>query len=275
MLNVTNPPLITAATLFQDITRLRQHNPLVHNITNLVTMPIIANVLLAAGASPLMAHATDELAEITSLAQVLVINIGTMDNYWATAIRAAQQLALKQGIPVIFDPVGAGASRYRTAFAKQILTSGVTILRGNASEIMALTDSSSITKGVDSQLHAIDALQAARQISRAYHCTVVVSGSHDLIINTAQEISIQHGTPLFSKVIGMGCAVTALIGAFAAINKHYFMAASHAIALFTVAGEIASQQAQGPGSFYNKLLDILYLLKAEDIPVLTTTAMLD
>jgi hydroxyethylthiazole kinase len=137
-------------TLFRDLDKIRQTNPVIHNVTNLVVMPITANLLLALGASPIMAHAEEEIADIIQLSQALVINIGTLDKHWLNAIAIAQKTALMVGIPIIFDPVGAGASQYRTEAAKKILTQGVTLIRGNASEIMALENTQIKTKGVDS-----------------------------------------------------------------------------------------------------------------------------
>ncbi len=256
--------IVSSKTLFNDITLIRQTNPIVHNVTNLVVMQTTANVLLALGASPIMAHAANELLEISKLASALVINIGTLDDSWINAITTAQKNSLQKKIPVVFDPVGAGATSYRTDTAKKILNSGVDILRGNASEIMALVDTKIVTKGVDSQHQSETAIGAARALAEKYHCTVVISGATDIVVDPYREIYITHGTPLFTKVTGMGCSATALIGAFAAVNADYFLAATHAMSAFTIAGEIAAKKANGPGSFHIALLDALFLLKEPD-----------
>ena len=252
-------------TLFRDLNQIRQSNPVVHNITNWVVMPITANMLLALGASPIMAHAEEETAEIAQLSQALVLNIGTLDQSWIDAMAVAQKAALTTGIPIIFDPVGAGASRYRTETAKKILAQGVTLIRGNASEIMALENTQIKTKGVDSTQTSHEALSAAQFIAKKYQCTVVVSGKTDLIVNQDQYITLDYGTPLLTKVVGMGCTLTAIIAAFLSVNSNPLCAAMHAVALFGLLGELSEQQATGPGSFYTRLLDNLYTLKQTDL----------
>ena len=251
--------------LFRDLDKIRQANPVIHNITNLVVMPITANLLLALGASPIMAHAKQEIAEIIQLSQALVINIGTLDENWLDAIADAQKMALEAGIPIVFDPVGAGASRYRTETALKILQRGVSLIRGNASEIMALLDANIKTKGVDSTQASHDALAAATFIANQYHCVVVVSGKTDLIVGADQSLSLDYGTPLLTKVVGMGCSLTALIASFLTINPDPFLASVHAMALFGLLGELAEQQSTGPGSFHSTLLDKLYTLKQTDL----------
>jgi hydroxyethylthiazole kinase len=248
-----------------DLILIRQQSPIIHNLTNLVVMQTTANLLLAIGASPIMAHAKEELSEIIQIAQALVINIGTLDEEWINAIEKAQFAALQQRIPIIFDPVGAGASHYRTSTAKQILKRGINILRGNATEILSLTDATINTKGIDSQHTSKEALIAGKQLAQQYHCTVVISGRVDVIIDQDQEVHIPYGTPLFTKVTGMGCGATAIIGAFAAVNKNYFKAAIHAMTLYTLAGELAAANAKGPGTFATALLDALFSLNTESL----------
>jgi hydroxyethylthiazole kinase len=264
---------LSSDKIFHDLNLLKQVNPLVHNITNLVVMQTTANMLLAIGASPLMAHAPEELAEIVAIAQALVINMGTLDQSWTESVKIAQALAIKKNIPIIFDPVGAGASRYRTETAKSILSTGVQILRGNASEIMALVDTekkAGNTKGVDATHDSIDALSAAKILSQQYHCIVVVSGKTDIVVDAAsdRQIFINHGAFLFTKVTGMGCSATALIAAFAAVNPDYFLAAAHAMIVFGRAGEIAEKKSQGCGSFSIALLDALYAFQSSDLVTL-------
>jgi hydroxyethylthiazole kinase len=259
--------------LFHDLAQIRQTNPVIHNITNLVVMSITANLLLALGASPIMAHAQEEIAEIVALSQALVINIGSLDKDWVDAIAAAQKNALQIGIPIVFDPVGAGASRYRTETSKKILKRGVTIVRGNASEIMALHDTNIKTKGVDSTQTSDKALAAAKFLAQHYNCTVVVSGKTDWIVNTSDHIKLHYGTTLFTKVVGMGCSLNAIIASFLTVNSATFSAAAHALALFGLIGELAEQQSKGPGSFYTNLLDSFYTIKQTDLqPFITKPA---
>ncbi len=251
--------------LFRDLNKIRQINPVIHNITNLVVMPITANLLLALGASPIMAHSKEEIAEIIQLSQALVINIGTLDENWLDAMALAQKKALEANIPIVFDPVGAGASHYRTKAALKILQNGVSLIRGNASEIMALLDSTIKTKGVDSTQASQNALAAATFIANTYHCVVVVSGKTDLIVDSHGSQMLDYGTPLFTKVVGMGCSLTALIASFLTVNPDPFLAAVHTMGLFGLLGELTAQESAGPGSFYARLLDNLYTIKQADL----------
>lgn len=250
---------------YQNLSQIKTVKPVIHNISNLVTMSTVANVLLAIGASPIMAHATEELNDIINLAQALVVNIGTLDKHWVKSIEKAQSYALTKKIPIIFDPVGAGATIYRTQAAKKILQQGVDIMRGNASEILALTENKIISKGIDTIHNSQNAIDAATYLSKNYSCVVVISGSIDMVVKENYVVAIEHGTVLFTKVTGMGCAVTAVIGAFAAINANYLQAAVYAMALFSRAGEIAANHAYGCGSFYPALLDALSSLQENTI----------
>jgi len=246
---------------FCDLHLIRQHGPIVHNLTNLVVMQTTANVLLALGASPIMAHAKEELADIIAIANSFVINMGTLDETWVQASEIGQREALRQGIPIIFDPVGVGASQYRTRIAKKILNDGVQILRGNPSEILALLRDDIKTKGVDSYYQSNEAIDAAKILADTYQCIVVISGETDVIIGRNSEAFVPYGSSLFTHVTGMGCAATAVIGAFAAMNNDCFHAATHAMTIFTLAGQIAATQSHGPASFYTRLIDTLFSLK--------------
>lgn len=269
-MNQSIPPTVTITPLYSDLIKIRTQAPLIHNVTNLVVMPTTANLLLALGASPLMAHAPEELAAITAIARALVINIGTLDNNWIASMLQAQTLAAAKTIPIVFDPVGAGATPYRTETALTMLTRGVTIVRGNASEILALTDKRLSTKGLEAHHLTEEASQAAKTLATQYDCTVVVSGAIDLIVDQQQQVSLAYGTPLFTKVTGMGCSLTAIIAAFAAINPHPFLAAQHAVILFTLAGELAAQRSQGPGSFQVALSDVLFAITEAELTALLT-----
>lgn len=266
----TNKPF-TLESLWYDVNLIRQTNPLIHNITNWVVMPTTANILLALGASPIMAHAPEELDDIIQRAQALVINIGTLDETCLAAIQKAQQAALKQHIPIIFDPVGAGASRYRTTSALSILQRGVDVIRGNASEIMALLDTSIITQGVDSSQASENALVSAKILAQQYACVVVVSGKIDFIVNQANTVALDYGTPLLTKVVGMGCSLTAIIASFLAINHDHSQASIHAMTWMGLMSEIAEKKSNGPGSFYAHLLDSFYTAQKNEIHSLLKT----
>ncbi|GGB50465.1 hydroxyethylthiazole kinase [Oceanisphaera marina] len=246
---------------------VREQKPLVLNITNYVVMNNTANGLLALGASPIMAHSRDELAEMMVFSGALVINIGTLDRLWIERMVFAVEQANKQGKPVILDPVGCGASQLRTQTSRRIAEMAERlIIRGNASEIIALAGIESReranSKGVDAIDASETAMDAARHLVRHYHCNVVISGETDFIVGEKSEISLHNGHAMMPCVTGMGCTLSALTGAFAAVGESTGLAAA---AVLGVAGEIAAQQSAGPGSLQLKLLDVLYQLDAETL----------
>jgi hydroxyethylthiazole kinase len=257
---------ITAAEVYKSIEAIRGKAPVIHNITNYVVMNSTANALLAIGASPVMAHAEEEVEEMVGIASALVINIGTLSERWIYSMFKAIRAAKTKGIPVIFDPVGAGATSYRTWTTRELMNEEPpTIIRGNASEIMALYDDKSKTKGVDSAASSDNAIALAQKLSEKYGCVVCVSGATDYIVEGKQIIKVMNGHPLMTKVTGLGCTATALCGAFAAVEKNYFMATAKTMAVMGIAGEMAAEIAIGPGSMQMLFLDKLYLLKEADI----------
>ncbi len=244
--------------LNRDLQRLRLQTPLIHNITNLVVMQHTANVLLALGASPIMAHAVEELEDLLNTAEALVLNIGTLDASWIDSMHHALNLAMARHIPVVLDPVGAGASQLRMRTTIALLErGGVGVLKGNATEILALAGWPQVSKGVDSLQCAEEAVHAAEQLSNTYHCIVVISGAIDYIVRGVECRSVSEGHWLMSRVTGMGCAAAAVIGAFLAINKDPFQATYHAMLKMALAGKQAAQGAQGPGSFVWRFYDSL------------------
>jgi hydroxyethylthiazole kinase len=252
--------------IWQDIQRIRAEAPLVHNITNYVVMNTTANALLALGASPVMAHAIEEVEEMVGYARALVLNIGTLSAPWVEAMVRAGLEAGRRAIPIVFDPVGSGATSFRTAVARRMLGEvSPTILRGNASEIRSLIHAEQGTKGVDSTHTPEETIEAARALAIRYHCTVAVSGEIDVIVGHDSIIRVANGHPMMPRVTGMGCTATALTGAFASVNKIPFRAAAHAMTLMGIAGEMAAERSAGPGSFQMNFLDILYLIQESDI----------
>jgi len=257
---------ITAAQIYQSIETIRKQAPVVHNITNYVVMNNTANALLAIGASPVMAHAQEEVEEMVNIAQALVINIGTLSEHWILSMFKAVHQARKKGIPVILDPVGAGATAYRTRTARELIESGKpTIIRGNASEIIALNDDRSKTRGVDSAAASNAAIDTGQKLAQTHKCIVCISGATDYIIDREKILKIKNGHPLMTKVTGLGCTASALCGAFAAVEKLPFMATAEAMAVMGIAGEIAASQSNGPGSLQMHFLDILHSLTEDDI----------
>jgi len=225
-----------------------------------------ANALLAIGASPVMAHAVEEVAEMASIASALVLNIGTLDRAKVEAMRIAGKTASKLNKPVVFDPVGAGATSYRTSTCKELIeTCRPTIIRGNASEIMALCDSAIQTKGVDNTQSSDTALNSAMQLARQTGAVVTISGPTDYITDGTKTATVNNGSPLMEKVTGLGCTATAIVAAFAAVNSDPFEAALHGMAVMGIAGEIAASKAEGTGSMQVIFLDELYQLNNDTI----------
>jgi len=258
--------LIDAKGIYQAIEEIRAKAPVVHNITNYVAMNNSANALLAIGASPVMAHAEEEMEEMVGISSALVINIGTLSDVWVSAMYEAAHQARIKGIPIVLDPVGAGATSYRTQTAKELIGSEPpAIIRGNASEILALFDEKTKTKGVDSAASSHDALATAKKISADNNCVVCISGETDYVVQKDKVIKIHNGHHLMTRVTGLGCTASALCGAFAAVEKDAQVAVVQAMAIMGIAGEMAAQKAAGPGSLQMHFLDILYRLSQDDI----------
>lgn len=258
---------ITARDIWADIISVRQKSPLVHSITNLVVMNFNANVLLAAGASPVMSHAHEEVCDMVAIAQALVLNIGTLDPYWVQSMKLALVAAVQRGIPSVLDPVGAGATPYRNQTLQALLESAsLTVLRGNASEIMSVAGLTTKTRGVDSSAAASDALVAARSLVASTGSTVCVSGEIDHIVDAVGRLArLSNGHVWMTKITGVGCSATALVGAFCAVQPDAWRATTSAMAFLGVAGEIAAEKTQarglGVGSMAVSLLDELQLME--------------
>lgn len=252
--------------LRRDLTLVREKSPLVHNITNYVAMNFSANALLAIGASPVMAHALEEMESMVTIASALVINIGTLDSNWVKAMLLAGQTAHKLGKPIVLDPVGVGATPYRSETAWRIIKEcHPTIIRGNASEIMALLNSEVTSKGVDSSMSSDDALESAKQLAQRTGAIVVISGATDYITDGTRTSTITNGSPTMTRVTAMGCTCTSVIGAFAGINSDPFEAALHGMALMGVCGEIAARNSAGPGSLMTNFIDTMYSITPEEL----------
>ena len=257
---------ISNELLTKAIIAVRSKSPLVHNITNYVVMNNSANALLAIGASPVMAHWKEEMEEMTAIAGALVINIGTLDGDWIEGMKTAGTAAFRKNIPIVLDPVGAGATSQRTKAAWEIINlCHPTIIRGNASEVMALLDASVKSKGVDSSASSDDALAAARKLATDTGAVVVISGATDDITNGTDVYTVEGGNPMMTSVTGMGCTATALVGAFAAVEADPMVAATAAMAVMSLAGERAAIHARGNGSMQMYFLDELYNLTPDKL----------
>ncbi len=258
--------MISTNKLSESLEKVRKSSPLVHCITNYVAMSFNANALLSIGASPVMAHAKEEVEAMTQIASSLVINIGTLDKEWTESMFIAGESMQNLKKPIILDPVGAGATSYRTETCKELIKRcRPQIIRGNGSEIMSLVDSSVLSKGVDSSVESNTALSAAKQLAHDSGAVVVVSGEIDYITDGERVETIANGSNMMTKVTAMGCTATALIGAFAAVEPQPFDAALYAMALMSVAGERAAAKSNAPATLLSNFIDELYLITPEEL----------
>ena len=241
---------------------VREKQPLVHNITNFVVMNNSANALLALGASPAMIHSCDEVEDFVALSQALVVNIGTLFSEQIAACKLAVIRAGTVGVPWILDPVGAGATPYRRVAAGALAKLNPSVIRGNGSEILTLAEQarSGQGRGVDSLHGSESALDGARTLARETGAVVAITGAVDYVTDSERITAIENGHPLMTRVTGLGCSATAVVGAFLAVERDAFAATVAGLAVFGVAGEIAAERAAGPGSLQVALLDTLYAL---------------
>ena len=241
--------------------RLRERKPLVHQITNYVVMNETANATLALGALPVMAHAREEVEEMAALAGALVLNIGTLSPHWVEAMIAAGRVANEHGVPVVLDPVGAGATRYRTDTARRILDEvDVTVLRGNAGEIATLVGIDAEVRGVESIAAGGDPAELARSAASQLGLVAAVTGVVDHVPDGRAVAAVSNGHPLLASITGTGCMSSAVTGCFLAVADSPFDGAAEALVAFGVAGEDAARVAAGPGSFHVALYDALAAL---------------
>lgn len=258
--------MINKDRLKENFRAVREKSPLVHNITNYVAMNFSANALLAAGASPVMAHAADEVADMAMIAGALVINIGTLDAEWVDSMLKAGKAKHEAGGVVILDPVGVGATAYRTETAWRIIEEcHPDIIRGNASEIMALINADIKSKGVDSSYSSDDAVESAKKLAVRTGSIVVISGETDYVTDGSRVETIANGSRMMPRVTAMGCTASSMVGAFAAVNPDLFEASLNAMALMGVAGEIAALNSAGPGSLLANFVDTLYNITEEEL----------
>jgi hydroxyethylthiazole kinase len=249
------------------VAAVRARRPLVHQITNYVVMNETANATLALGALPVMAHAREEVEEMVGLAGALVINIGTLSPHWVDAMFLAGRAANERGLPVVLDPVGAGATRYRTDIAKRLLDHiDVTVLRGNAGEIATLVGVHAEVRGVESIMADTDPGVLAREAAKRLRLVVSVTGPVDHVSDGESVLGVANGHELLGTVSGTGCMSTAITGCFLAAKPDAPLeAAAEALAAFGVAGEDAARDARGPGTFHAALYDALDALDPETL----------
>lgn len=258
--------MMNGTTVAAMLSRVREDRPLVHHITNNVTVNDCANITLCAGAAPVMAESDREVAEMVTMAGALVLNIGTLSAIQVDAMLIAGRKANELGVPVILDPVGAGATRYRTGTTLHLLSSlKISVLKGNAGEIGVIAGSGGKVRGVDSAGLTGDPVETARKCALATGCTVAMTGADDIITDGHRVFIVRNGHPMMDRLSGTGCMAASVTGAFAAVSGDYTESSAAALAVFGRAGEIASAKAEGPYSFRTALFDSLASLDAEDI----------
>lgn len=254
---------------YQLLHKVRNEQPLVHNITNVVVTSFTANGLLALGASPVMAYAREEVADMARLARAVVLNIGTLDNDVVEAMILAGKSANQHGVPVIFDPVGVGSTAYRLEMAEKILSQvQVSVIRGNAGEISGLIGKTGMTKGVDAlEQEAGDLAASASACAKQHKTIVAMTGKEDIITDGVTHYLVQNGHPMLTKVTGTGCLLSSVLGAFVGVEENHLLAAVSGVASYGVAAELAAKETgeKGPGHFQILFLDQLYRLSAEDL----------
>ncbi|MCP8969449.1 hydroxyethylthiazole kinase [Ectobacillus ponti] len=255
--------------------QVRERNPLVHNITNVVVTNFTANGLLALGASPVMAYAKEEVADMASIAGALVLNIGTLNETEVEAMLLAGKSANAHGVPVILDPVGAGATAYRTETARRIVSEvKLTMLRGNAAEVANVIGENWAIKGVDAGEGNGSVVELAKTAAKQLGITVVITGKEDVVTDGEIVYVIRNGHPILTKVTGTGCLLTSVLGAFAAVEKNPQIAAAAALVYYGTAAEMAAGKAAAPGSFQIEFLNQLALVSVQDVLALGKAELL-
>lgn len=250
------------------IDRVREQSPLVHNMTNVVVTNFVANGLLALGTSPVMAYAKEEVADMVSIANSLVLNIGTLREPEVEAMIIAGKAANEKGVPVVLDPVGAGATPYRTNTVKRLLSEvNISILRGNAAEVANVIGEEWQTRGVDAGTGEGNITDLARMAAQKLHMTVVITGKDDVVSNGEESIIISNGHPLLTKVTGTGCLFSSVVGAFASVEPNYLLAAAGASAFYGAVAEraILVTGEQLVGTFQMEFLNQLLLTSSSDV----------
>lgn len=243
------------------LSSVRSIHPMVHHITNSVVMNLTANITLCLGAAPVMAQCIDESAEMVRFAGALLLNIGTLDPPLVKSMIRAGRAANELGIPVILDPVGAGATGLRTESAATILKElKLSVIRGNAGEILALAGEQGRVRGVDSTDTVDGRLEIVSALSKRTGSVVAVTGVTDIVTDGERAIRIENGHPLMGRITGTGCGATTAVACFTAVEKDPFKAAAGALISFGIAGEIAAGKSEGPGTFVPHFLDALYSL---------------
>jgi hydroxyethylthiazole kinase len=255
-----------AETIADLLERVRSRRPLLHHLTNVVTVNDVANATLAIGALPVMAYALEEVTAMVEAADALVLNLGTPTKERLEAMVAAGRRANERGIPIVLDPVGVGATPFRTDAARRLLTElQVAIVRGNAGEIGALAGMGGQMRGVEAIEGVADPVATATALARAQGTVVALTGARDIIADGQRVVAVDNGHPLLKAITGAGCMATAVVAAFAVVEADRLRAAVGGLVCFGLAAELAAAEARGPGSFKVALFDALHSLSAEEV----------
>lgn len=246
--------------------KVRMQKPVIHHLTNWVTIYDCANIVKVFGASPVMAHAKEEVADMAGIASALVLNIGTLTTDFVDAMKLAAKSANRKGIPVVLDVCGAGATKLRDDKCFEILDEvKVDIIKGNASEIARIAGENVQTKGVDAAAVDQNLQEVASGLAKKRNCTVVITGIEDIVADGKRVVLVKNGHPMMASIVGTGCMAASVIGTFAAVEKDLVAAAVAGLVCYEVAAEIAVQEAKGPGTFKEKLYDAVYSLDADTV----------
>lgn len=253
------------------LSRLREDEPLVHAITNSVVTGFTANALLSLGASVAVVDIPQEAGPFARVASGLLVNLGTPAPHQRDAAREAVEAAVDAGTPWVLDPVAVGSLPVRTALASELVERHPSVVRGNASEILAVSGKGTGGRGTDADAGVDDAREAAHALARRTGAAVAVSGPTDLITDGEDDVRLGNGTPLLTRITGGGCVLGAIMAAFAGDSDDPLSAAVTGTLVYTVAAEIAAERAPLPGSFLTELVDCLHTLDAD---ALTDRAMI-
>jgi hydroxyethylthiazole kinase len=246
--------------------KVRAQKPIIHHLTNWVTIYDCANIVKVFGASPVMAHAKEEVADMVSIASALVLNIGTLTPDFIDAMKLAAIAANRKGIPVVLDVCGAGATKLRDDSCFEVLDSvKVDIIKGNASEIARIAGENVHTKGVDAAAVEKNLKEVAASLAKRRSCTVVITGEEDIIADESRVVLVKNGHPMMADIVGTGCMAASVIGTFAAVERDLVSASAAGLACYEIAAEIAAREAKGPGTFKERLYDSVYCLESETI----------
>lgn len=248
--------------VFEELSKVREQRPLVHHLTNWVTIYDCANVVRTMGALPVMAHAREEVEEMVGIASSLVLNIGTLDESMVSSMKLAADAANRKGIPIVLDVVGAGATKYRTKTCMELIENcKISVIKGNAGEIGVLAGAEAKVRGVESEGLNADKKQVVQSLATTSGSVVAMTGKEDFIGSKNKVLVVENGSEWMGKIVGTGCMAASVIGAFVAVQKDYAVASAAALSAYGIAGELAGERnPKGPGTFKESFFDELYNL---------------